>query len=154
MPGPSASRYVPSAPERVLPARCPAASTASISAATGRGGHGLLIRSTGHVGPADTVPMTPVPPAGGLGDPTEGLADGVPEGEAGGVDRGVGLVDDRFEGSTAGVPADAVPVPTLVVVTTVGDTGTVADGDSAAVWVVRPQPRNTAAASNKTQSAR
>ena len=45
---------------------------ASTSAETGRGGHGWSGRSTGQVGPALTVPNTPVP-AGGDGEPVVGV---------------------------------------------------------------------------------
>ena len=123
VPGASTSRYLPSLPERVDPARCPDASLASTSALSGLGGQGLSTRSTGHVGPADTVPCTPVTgPAGvGLCD-GDGRVEAVGKTDSDGKGRPEGEVDpeaDR-EGDPVG-KGDAVDV-------TLGETATAAGG--------------------------
>src|SRR5207253_6447741 len=90
-----------------------AGSLASTSALTGLGGHGLPTRSTGHVGPADTVPCRPDTAAdgdarrGGVGpveaagdaDPAAGVEDELVEDEA--------VEDEPVEVTPGGAPTAA-----------------------------------------------
>src|SRR5205807_7578927 len=89
---------------------------ASTSAETGRGGHGWSGRSTGQVGPALTVPNTPVP-AGGDGEPVVGVgAEEVGGAEAPGA-------------AVVGAPLVKVPRPAV----TMDEPAGVADGADADV---------------------
>src|SRR2546421_4421478 len=103
VPGASTSRYLPSLPERVDPARCPDASLASTSALSGLGGQGLSTRSTGHVGPADTVPCRPVTgPADVALCDGDGLSEATGEGDGEGVGEGDNEGDPDGEGDNEG----------------------------------------------------
>src|SRR4030081_1493139 len=72
VPGATSTLKCPSAAECVRATSRPAASRTTMVAASGRGGHGELIRSTGQLGPDWTTPWIPLPD--GAGD-----AAGVPQ---------------------------------------------------------------------------
>jgi hypothetical protein len=97
---------------------------------TGLGGHGLPTRSTGHVGPAETVPCRPVATAGG--DALRG---------------GVGLVEAAGDAHTAAGDEAA----TIEDVTTEGKPGDVTLGEMATAApgeVDRPQAVRASRPSN------
>jgi hypothetical protein len=103
---------------------------ASTSALSGLGGHGLPTRSTGHVGPAETVPCRPVATAGG-----DAL-------------RGGGLVEPAADADPAADGEDA----TVEDVTTEGKPGEVTLGEVTATAtpgeVDRPQAVRASRPSN------
>lgn len=123
---------MPSVPDWVLAAVRPSVVRASIRALTGRGGHGWPARSTGQVGPAVTVPYTPVA-GGGAGAAVVlgggfagGLVLGGPDGggavpdPAVTVDPAVTTVDDPVGAGAGGPPVLGVVPPAAAAVETVG----------------------------------
>lgn len=91
-------------PDRTVAAVWPVASVASTVVASREGGHGLSARWTGQVGPAETVPSTPVNPAVGRGAAVVGTTDtekeGVVAGDGGAV-VATGEVDTAGEAGVA-----------------------------------------------------
>src|SRR5258708_4260497 len=110
------------------------ASTASTSTLRSEGGHGLPKRSTGHVGPADTVPWRPVTGPAEREGAVEDEGNGDRLGDGAGWNDEVGLGREVALGERPGGSGAVLAGDDEVVAVTPGETPAVVGGLAA-----RPQ---------------